>query len=78
MPTVDVKYFALFRERAGSDGERLSTEATTVGGLYAELQPRLGLDPSMVRAAVNGDFVEDDHALGEGDEIVFVPPVAGG
>ena len=78
MPTVNVKYFALFRERAGCDGERLTTGATTAGELYAELSPRLGLPATMVRAAVNGEFVEDDHALREGDEVVFVPPVAGG
>ena len=46
--------------------------------LYAELRPRLGLDPSMVRAAVNGEFADDGHPLADGDEVVFVPPVAGG
>jgi sulfur-carrier protein len=78
VPTVNVRYFALFRERAGLDEERIETSASTVEALYAELQPRLGLDPKMVRAAVNGEFVENEHPLAEGDEIVFVPPVAGG
>lgn len=78
MPTLDVRYFALFRERAGCDGERLTTDAPTVAAFYQELQPRLGLAPSMVRAAVNGEFVADGHALKDGDEVVFVPPVAGG
>lgn len=75
---MDVTYFALFRERAGKDRERLSTSVGTVGALYEELSPRLGLDAKMVRAAVNGEFVENDHVLSEGDEVVFVPPVAGG
>lgn len=78
MPTVDVKYFALFRERAGRDAERLTTPSSTVGALYDELSPRLGLASNLVRAAVNGEFVENDHVLNEGDEVVFVPPVAGG
>ena len=78
VPTVDVKYFALFRERAGRGAERLITPAGTVGALYEELSPRLGLEATMVRAAVNGEFVENDHALSDGDEVVFVPPVAGG
>jgi sulfur-carrier protein len=78
VPTVNVRYFALFRERAGRDEERIETSASTVEALYAELQPRLGLDPKMVRAAVNGEFVESGHSLAEGDEVVFVPPVAGG
>lgn len=76
--TLDLRYFALFRERAGRDGERLSTEAATVAALYAELQPRLGLAPELVRAAVNGEFVDNDHALRDGDEVTFIPPVAGG
>lgn len=78
MPTIDVRYFALFRERAGCDGERITTHAQTTAELYAELAPRLGLDPSLVRAAVNGEFVDDPYSLHEGDEVVFVPPVAGG
>ena len=78
MPTVDVKYFALFRERMGKDEERIETDAATVAGLYTQLQSRLGLAPEAVRAAVNGEFVADDHPLKEGDEVVFVPPVAGG
>lgn len=78
MPTVDVKYFALFRERMGCDEERRTTDAATVAALYAELQPRLGLPPESVRAAVNGEFVSESHLLNEGDEVVFVPPVAGG
>jgi molybdopterin converting factor subunit 1 len=78
VPTVNVRYFALFRERVGRDEERIATEAATVQDLYAELRPRLGLDPSMVRAAVNGEFADDGHPLADGDEVVFVPPVAGG
>lgn len=78
MPTVTVRYFALFRERAGRESERLATPAATVGDLYAELAPRLGLDPELVRAAVNGEFVEPPHALAEDDEVIFLPPVAGG
>jgi len=27
---------------------------------------------------VNGQIVEWDHALNDGDEIVFLPPVSGG
>lgn len=78
MPTVNVRYFALFRERAGRDEERIETSAATVEALFAEMQPRLGLPASMVRVAVNGEFVENDRPLAEGDEVVFVPPVAGG
>ena len=58
--------------------ERLARPDESVGELYRSLLPRLALDPSLVRAAVNGEFVENDHPLAEGDRVTFIPPVAGG
>jgi molybdopterin synthase sulfur carrier subunit len=77
MTTVTVKYFALFRERAGCESEQRSAP-NDVASLYRELQPRLGLEPRLVRAAVNGEFVSFDRVLSDNDEVVFIPPVAGG
>ena len=78
MPKVNVMYFAVFRERAGKSGETVDSSATTVGDLYLSLMPKLALSPNLVRAAVNGEFVENDYAIAEGDTVVFIPPVAGG
>ena len=35
-------------------------------------------DPSLIRVAVNQEYVDLDHAITEGDEIAFFPPVTGG
>jgi molybdopterin-guanine dinucleotide biosynthesis protein A len=78
--TVNVLYFAKLREARGLDEERIETLACSPAGLYAELRfrHRLPLDIASLRAARNGDFCAWDEPLAEGDEIVFIPPVAGG
>lgn len=77
---VQVQYFAVFREQRGTSAESLATESGTAGELYRELRERFGftLDPSLVRAAVNGAFVPMETSLRDGDTVVFIPPVAGG
>ena len=35
-------------------------------------------DPSLIRVAVNQEYVDLDHAITAGDEIAFFPPVTGG
>lgn len=78
--TVSVLYFAKLREARGLDAERVETLACTPAGLYDELRfrHRLPLDLDSLRAARNGDFCAWDEALTDGDEVVFIPPVAGG
>ena len=79
-PKENEKYFALLRERAGLRKEHWTTEASSAGELYAELQSRHGftLDASALRAAINEEFVEWSAPLSDGDRVVFIPPVAGG
>ena len=78
--SVDVLYFAKLREARGLDEERVETLACTPAGLYEELRfrHRLPLEIDSLRAARNGDFCAWDEAIADGDEIVFIPPVAGG
>lgn len=80
MPALTVQYFAILREQRGLSREPLATSAATPQALYEELRARHGftLPPDRVRAAVNGEFVLADAPLRDGDEIVFIPPVAGG
>lgn len=80
MKTVRVRYFATLREQAGRDRETVSTGAASLGDLYAELAARhgFGLGPSNIKASLNLEWVPLGHALSEGDEVVFMPPVAGG
>lgn len=77
---VRVLHFAKLREERGLDEETVETCACTAAGLYEELRfrHRLSLDSSSLRAAINGDFAPWDAPIADGDEVVFIPPVAGG
>lgn len=83
---MKVLYFAWVRTRIGTGAEtvRLPDSVTDVAGLVAWLRDRGGgyaeafADPSLIRVAVNQDYVEDDHPLADGDEVAFFPPVTGG
>lgn len=80
MPRVRLHYYALFREQAGRQVEIVDTEARTTAELYAELAGRHGfkLTPSQVKVAVNSAFSDWGRPLQDDDEVVFIPPVAGG
>lgn len=79
---VTVKLFGSLREATGSkelavrlpEGARLG-ELTA---LLAREHPSFAALAARLRAAVNHEVVEGDLVLGEGDEVAFLPPVAGG
>ncbi len=78
--TIDISYFALLREQRGLPREKLQTDHSTAADLYRDLQARYGftLPVDRLRVAINGEFVPWPAPLREGDELVFIPPVAGG
>lgn len=80
MIDVTAKYFAVFREQAGLDGERVATPASTAAELFDELAERHGfLDArGRCKVAVNDEIVPWDTRLVSGDTVLFFPPVAGG
>ncbi len=80
MPNVTIRYFAILREQRGLERESLTTATATPTELYDELRARhaFSLPANRVRAAVNGEFVAGSAILRDGDEVVFIPPVAGG
>jgi len=80
MPSISIRYFAILREQRGLGREQLATAAATPEALYEELRARHGftLPADRVRAAINGEFAPSTAVLREGDEVVFIPPVAGG
>jgi molybdopterin converting factor subunit 1 len=79
---VNLLYFASFRDAAGRAEEaRDLPDGTRVGQLWQSITseiPRLAAFPSMPPAAVNHEYVDGDTVLRDGDEVAFLPPVAGG
>lgn len=80
MIEVTARYFAAFRERAGSERETVATAAATAAELYDELAERHGFRDAMTRCkvAINDELADWNAKLAEGDEVLFFPPVAGG
>lgn len=82
MPTITLRHFAIIRETVGAETEtRTVPDGTTAADIAAAMSadyPRIaGLlrtSPVMVNAA----YADLDAPLQEGDEIAFIPPVAGG
>jgi molybdopterin converting factor subunit 1 len=79
---ISVLYFAVFRERLGTDGERLDlTDGATVRTAIDALAAKHAAIEKLrgkFRVAVNQDFVDDTQVLADGDELALIPPVAGG
>jgi molybdopterin synthase catalytic subunit len=80
---VQVRLFAILRERAGRDSLELElADGATVADALDALAGEPGLEdvvPRMqLRAAVNREYVADDSPLRAGDEMAVIPPVSGG
>lgn len=79
---ISVLYFAVFRERLGRSDDALDLPAgATVADALAALAARhapIAQLAGKYRVAVNQDFADDRRVLADGDELVLVPPVAGG
>ncbi len=79
-------YFAWVREKTGIAEEEvaLPAEVGDVAGLVDWLKSRGAAyqnalaDLSAVRVAVNQEYAGLDHAVADGDEVAFFPPVTGG
>ena len=77
---IHIRYYAILREQAGKSTESLHTTAATPAALFAELKSRypFSLDAQQLKVAVNTEFRDWNSALKDGDNVVFIPPVAGG
>src|SRR6185312_11049094 len=82
MMKVEVLYFAMLRERIRLDqetvelpaGARVADARTAIAARHPSVAAFLG----QVTIAVNRAVAEETRALREGDELAFLPPVAGG
>ncbi len=76
--SIKVRFFARLREQLGQSEMDLSaTAVTTVLQVWQQStrQPELATN---ILAAVNMQYVHADHAVHDGDEVAFFPPVTGG
>lgn len=80
MKIINIRYFALLREEAGVEQEKLCLSCKTYGEVYEFLKDRhkFSLPVEMIQVAVNDEFSHLHHEVVEGSSIVFIPPVAGG
>lgn len=79
MNSVKIRYFALLREKAGTESEAINFEGTH-DELYQFLADKyqFGLPHNMVQVASNDEFISMSSKVIPGSTIVFIPPVAGG
>ena len=83
---MTILYFAWLRAKIGLGQEDLTPpdDVGRVDQLIAWLQGQSSghadafADLSLIRVAVNQDYVPLDHPIAAGDEIAFFPPVTGG
>ncbi len=80
MKTIQLKYFAQLKEITQKDEESIQTESCTPAGLFEEMKQRYQFPhkQKQLMIAINEEFSGWDHILQDGDEVVFIPPVAGG
>ncbi|HET7711679.1 MAG TPA: molybdopterin converting factor subunit 1 [Thermoanaerobaculia bacterium] len=79
---VRLLYFAVLRDICGKDGEELAlsdgTAPRDVWRLLRDRHPELAAYHQPPLTAVNQAYASADEPLREGDELAFIPPVAGG
>lgn len=79
---LNIYLFATLKDRAGANVVSIEVpSATTVGEVraaLAEAYPDLAAALPTAIAAVNHEYVYDDHVVESMDEVAFFPPVSGG
>jgi molybdopterin converting factor subunit 1 len=79
---VTVRLFARLRDIAGAaELARDVGAGATIGSVWRQLVeefPDLADYERSISAAVNADYARMDHAVHDGDEVAFLPPVSGG
>ena len=78
--TLHIRYFAILKDQAGRTEEQIETPSKTPAELYAELTACHGftLPPNLIRVAIGDEFASMNDQLKDGDQVTFIPPVAGG
>ena len=78
---VKCHFFAIYRDLVGCDELELEMpNGVTVDDLLSRVRSIDGGGdlPPQLAVAVNLEYVGGGHRLQDGDEVAFIPPVAGG
>ena len=79
---VNVRFFALYRERAGLRELPLELSVgSTVSRMVAEVRrlfPNLAPPAVNIVVSVNAEYAGPDTLLADGDDVALIPPVSGG
>ena len=76
--TISVKFFASLREQV--EQSETSLDACTVNNVQQvwDYSTNGMIMPDNTLCAINMEYVSRDHAVQDGDEVAFFPPVTGG
>jgi molybdopterin converting factor small subunit len=83
MPALQIKLFAILRERFDTDSLvfEASGASLTAGELVRQLQVRFPDQAHLIslsRLAINHRFAAPEEPVGPADELALIPPVSGG
>ena len=80
MKNIKLLYFAKLQEESGCESEVVITNAQTAANLFNEISSKysFSLDSGQTQVAINEEFATMNSTIKDGDEVVFIPPVAGG
>ncbi len=78
---ITIKYFASLREQAKVNQEVVDVNETiTLLELFSTISQKYKFSYELydIKFAVNNTYVQNNYVLKPNDELVFIPPVAGG
>ena len=79
---VRLLYFAVLRDITGSAEEQIDvpegTRASDIWNTLRHKHAKLGAYEHPPMTAINQSYAAADELLRDGDEVAFIPPVAGG
>ena len=76
---LNVKYFGMIAEWAGSEIGQLDFSGTSVAELRSQIEKLIpGLNSASYQIAVNHVIATDEAIITLGDKIAILPPFAGG
>ena len=74
---IHVRFFASLREQTGIDSKMVNADGLhSIRDLWSALTDKPLDETTLV--AVNKTYAGLDHAITDGDEVAFFPPITGG